>query len=290
MSAVSKSKQECLWVKSALACMGCDSAVVSAVTCDPPDVQVRLDQKRVGVEVIQYHRDFGKDNRSGLRAAEARIGEIESWFSDIRRAFPQLTVDGEVYFVEMDESVGGACPDRLPLLPGTMDDVKQFVRELLTFAHEVQPALPEQGLDYELFDAARFPLMVRHVRRLRLWPFDSTPVWVFTPEAVTHGFSQDTCVAHVDKKDSVIASALRRNPERFQRFEQLWLLLVSELSSRSSQSLAVTLGILQGAGDLNRRATESHFDSILFFRHSTPPRLFVWRRGHGWSQPQGGRE
>ena len=283
MSAVSKSKQECLWVKSALACMGCDSAVVSTWTPDPPDVQVRLDRKLVGVEVIQYHRDLG-NNRSGLRAAEARIEEIESCFSDTRGEFPRLRVDGAVYFVEKGEFVGGACPDRLPLLPAK-NDIEQFVRELLTFAHEVQPALPEQGLDYELFDAARFPLMARHVRRLRLCPFDSTPVWVFTPEAVTHGFSQETCVAHVDKKDSVIASALRRDPERFQRFEELWLLLVSELSSRSSQSLPARLGILQGACNLNRRATESHFDSILFFRHSKPPRLFVWRRGHGWSQP-----
>ena len=289
MSAEAKRERECLWVKSALACMGCDSAVVSTATSDPPDVQVRLNRKLVGVEVTQYHRDLGGDNRSGLRAAEARIGEIESCFSDTRGEFQKLKVDGEVFFVERDESVGRACADRLPLLPAK-NDIKLFVRELLTFASEVQPALSDEGLGYESFDAARFPLLAHHVRRLQLCPFDFTPVWVFTPEAVTHRFSQDVCVAHVNKKDAVITSALRKDPERFQQFEELWLLLVSELSSRSSQSFSTTLGILQGACNLNRRATESHFDSILFFRHSKPPRLFVWRRGQGWSQPGGSRE
>lgn len=277
----SKSDRERFYTKDALASLGLRPVSVTAVEPDPPDVRVDLGHKVIAVEVTEYHRDLSPDRKPGLRADEARLGEIGEAFGQVREAFPELNVDGKVFFRRRPVSVAGASSDRRLMLPEKRE-VNAFVKQLLQFAQDQEPRLSDQGTAFDDFGQG-FELIGEYVERLMLETYDWTPVWVFDPVAKRHGFAGDQWVRHVAHKTERISSAQASDPARFDEYDEIWLLIVSN-PAHSSQSVAATLDMFRGHRELNEVAELSPFDMVLVHVCSRPGETWRWDRGQGWRE------
>jgi len=281
MGRPSKSDQECFYTEQALAALGLRPVSVAALEHDPPDVRVDLGDRVIAVEVTRYQRDLSPDRKPGLRAHEARLGEIGDAFDQAREAFPELNVDGKVFFKRRPEFVGGVSPDRRLLLPDR-NEVKPFVRQLLRFAQAHEARLSRQGTAFDDFGQG-FELIGDYVERLVLETYDWTPVWVFDPVAKRHGFAKDQWPRHVTHKTERIRTAQADYPGRFDAYDEIWLLIVSN-PAYSSQSVAATLDMFRGCRELSEATDASPFRVVLVHECSRPGKTWRWDRGQGWRE------
>ena len=244
-------------------------------------MRVDLGDKVIAVEVTEYHRDLSPDRKPGLRADEARLGEIGEAFDQVREAFPELNVDGKVFFRRRPEFVGGVSPDRRLKLPKKRE-VNAFVKQLLQFAQDQEPRLSDQGTAFDDFGQG-FELIGEYVERLVLETYDWTPVWDFDPVAKRHGFARDQWVQHVTDKAKRIRSKQASHPAWFDEYDEIWLLMVSN-PAYSSQSVAATLDMFKDHRELGEAADASPFGVVLVHECSRPSKTWRWDKGQGWRE------
>lgn len=274
---VTKQEVEEHWVRRAITCLGLrPCAVRSLHPQDPPDVLVEVRGRRIGVEVMEYHRDCTQ-GASHLREEEAHIEKIEDAFGRERDQWPGVRADGEVTFRKTQTQIGGATAQRQRDLP-PKSRIDEFVRELLRFASEKMSVLSEDGQKFTDFGYG-FELLRAHTKVLELRSYTWTPIWNFDPEAKTHGFAPEQWLSHLQRKTKRITRAVDRNPDRFKCFDELWLLLVS--GPRSSSSVAATLAMFRV---LNDEARRSPFQKILIDECWEEGKMWCWCRDEGWSE------
>ncbi len=276
-----KTKQEVASVRLMLGHLGLRARTVRSLTKDkrdPPDVCVSLGRCKIGVEVMEYHRDLSAGCTSHLRGKEATIREMEGVFASVRDEFRNLKAYGAVFFRPSDEQVGGATAERLPLFP-PKKHCRDFIRQMLRFASAQSERFPEGDKVLRCF-GAEFPLLSKHIIELRLRHCSWLPIWNFDPRAKTHGFSEEVWVNHVQRKQKALAA----RPERLQGYDELWLLLTAHI--RSSQIIAATLDHLREARRLAEVVKQSQFDAIVIHEEWQEGQLWRWRRGAGWDEPR----
>jgi len=233
--------------------------------------------RRIGVEVMEYHRDFSSDGESELRHREAQIGALEKSFSTAMDDFPNLHVYGQVFFRRSEHRVGGVTPDYHPMLP-PKKDYKRFVCQLLEFASGCKQ-FPRDGIaSFSVFPSG-FDLLKKYVEHLELEQVDYWVVWLFDPKAKAHGFATEQWIGHLRHKTERISKAREQDPHRFDEIDELWLLLVS--GPRSSGSVAATLNMFRV---LNDEARRSPFQKILIDECWEEGKMWCWCRDQGGSE------
>jgi len=255
------------WVRQALECLGYRPEGLRSSCPDPPDVEVAIDDRLIGIEVVEYHRDRPTVGESRLRKQQADISRIQAVFEKALESIPNLNVDGCVYFKESANRVSGASPGSYRVLPGGRQ-IKDFVEQLLCFAIQKKAELNKlSGDEYATFSAPDFrldfPIILECVDtiELRLRPY--TDAWNFDPEADSYGLCADVWVTTINKKAEVIRKAKEHGGDRFSRYHEVWLLISG--GCPKAQSMSVTRDFFEKEPAINKAVQESGFAKVMIF-------------------------
>lgn len=206
---------------------------------EAPDFVIRLKNRRIGVEVTEYH-----SSDKGEKGRPRRVIE-EAW------AELQQKIMGEVRkHSELKQTIGWLGFSKLGL-PSKLE-YQQFIDELIRLSHKMVRSGGEESKP-----GPEYPMLNKYLRKFCLRKIGCYISWEWSHTAASIGLSEEELINAIKPKLVNYGDA---------SFDELWLLVASGV--RLSQTMPVHLSyLLPEFQELGNMLRKSDYDKVYIFQY-----------------------